>query len=326
MKAKQYLSSVDDGVTLLTPPKHRLFQWRRSANVVIINGRNGVTVIDSGGTSMGSLLTSVLGTLYGDIQSKVFCQHTHGHIDHIAGSSRVVNELNASIHASRGAAPFVKEQAPINMTRERPHMMVSFRELFSAPEWFVNGMMRLGMGKGRELQEVIHLEDDPDPGETGFRPISLPGHHAGHTGFFNNESGILVSGDMIDPRHKMKPVLTSPSSDWSGMKRAFETVAELEPSTVIPGHGEPIVGVEEVSSSVQKALMTLNDAMDHVLTFLDSAPATLAILSDKMIGMGLGPGRVFRNMFIHSILANLVQGGRISGSKDEKNKTIFAST
>ncbi|UCE11809.1 MAG: MBL fold metallo-hydrolase [Candidatus Thorarchaeota archaeon] len=326
MTIEQYLSQIDQGVILLTPPRQRFLQWRRSANIVIIDGSSGVTVIDSGGTSLGGLLTTTMKRLYGNKDSQVYCQHTHGHIDHIAGSSRIVKDLGGSIYASRDAVPYVLEQTPINMNRERPHMVVSFRELFSAPAWFVNGVIRLSMGKGRQLSDIHLLEDDPDPGETGFRPIPLPGHHIGHTGFFNDESGVLVAGDLIDPRHKMKPVLTSPSSKWSEMKNALETVVALQPKTIIPGHGDPIVGRAEVSSSVQRAVKTLDDSMDYVTEFIDSRPACLHDLSQSMIGMGIGPGTVFRNMFIHSILAELLRECRVSSHDEGRNKTVFTGS
>lgn len=242
----------------------------------------------------------------------------------MAGARKLQKTFDAEIWASEDAVPFVESQSAIYLEKEQESLIVSFRELFTAPSWFVRAAMWVGLGRSQSLSLVKPLDKSSNIGETGFYPVELPGHHHGHLGFYNEEESILIVGDLIDPRHKMKPILTAPSSEFAGMNTSLETVLQIAPEKLLPGHGEPILGEESIQIAIRQAQDTMHAAHDRVIEILESEPSTLPELSNLLLRMGLGPGDVFRRMFIHSILRHLVDTGKVSMQQSSRGKTVFS--
>ncbi len=317
----EHLSEICKDVLVYIAPRARFASWRRSGNVVFLLGE-GVTLIDSGGNAATHHLLQIMSRIEKQRPQAVHCAHTHGHIDHIAGDSALVDRFQTEIWASAEAIPFVEAQTPILVEREQSHMIVSFRELFSAPQFLVKGIMRLTMGRSHTIDSVREFQDGPM--ETGFHPLELPGHHPGHVGFLRREDGILIAGDLLDPRHRMKPGLTAPSSDFKSMRETLEAVLELSPRLLILGHGNPLIGKETVSWALEQSLEILDRAERSVIECLDSMSMCLEELSSELRRLGLGPGDVFRRMFIHSVLRYLLAEDHISTRVTEKGKTEFS--
>jgi glyoxylase-like metal-dependent hydrolase (beta-lactamase superfamily II) len=318
------LTEISNGVLLFVPPPDRIAGWRRSGNVIILNKSHDLYIIDSGGPSVRNQLLTIVNSLLSNNGKPVHCIHTHGHIDHMAGARELRENFNADIWASEVAIPFVESQAPINIEMEREFLIVSFREIFTAPIWFVKAAMWVALGRTNSISSVKPLDKSSNIGETGFHLVELPGHHLGHIGAYNEDESILIAGDLIDPRHKMKPILTAPSSDFIEMRTSLETVLQIAPDILLPGHGEPIIGEEEVQSAILKAQETMQAAHNKVIEVLESKPSTLPELSNLLLRMGLGPGDVFRRMFIHSILRHLVSIEKVSKQQSSRGKTIFS--
>jgi len=318
------LTEISNGVLLFVPPPDRIAGWRRSGNVIILNKSDDLYIIDSGGPSVRNDLLKIVNNLLSNNNRPVHCIQTHGHIDHMAGARELQENFNADIWASEEAIPFVESQAPMHIEMERESLIVSFRELFTAPSWFVKAAMWVALGRTHSISSVKPLDKSSNIGETGFHPVELPGHHHGHIGFYNEDESILIAGDLIDPRHRMKPILTAPSSDFAGMKRSLKTVHQIAPEILLPGHGEPIIGEETIQTAILKAQETIQGAHDKVIDVLETESSTLPELSHFLLRMGLGPGGVFRRMFIHSILRHLVGTGRVSIQKSSWRKTVFS--
>ena len=317
------LSEIFDGIHLFVPPPDRIAGWRRSANVVLLESERALFLIDTGGPSVRKQLTEIVKEFIQDGEIPVHCVHTHGHIDHMAGALSMKEAFGAEIWAAHEAIPFVEKQSPIFLERERESLVVPFRDLFTAPSWFVIAAMRVALGRTRSLSSVGVIDDVPGFLSTGFRPVELPGHHHGHTGFFNIENGILIAGDLIDPRHRMKPILTSPSSNYQMMKESLESVQKLGPTMLIPGHGIPITGEEEIQSAIEKSLLTLGEALEAVTLILEEKACSLPDLSSRLTRKGLGPNDVFRRMFIHSILRHLIEMKRVN-KQTGRGKVLFS--
>ncbi|MFW9846439.1 MAG: MBL fold metallo-hydrolase [Candidatus Thorarchaeota archaeon] len=317
------LSEITKGVSFFQPPPDRIAGWRRSANIVMLDGNREIFLIDTGGPSIRKQLVGIVRNQLEGPRDQIHCVHTHGHIDHIAGTPVLKDHLSAESWAAENAIPFVEKQSPIFFERERESIVVFLHELFTAPSWFVRAAMRVTLGKTKPLDSVRNILDMPTLKETGFIPISLPGHHAGHTGFLNKENGILIGGDLIDPRHRMKPLLTAPSSDFQMMKESLEKLRGLGVTILLPGHGNPIAGEEKVQAALDQALQTLSNAREAVISILETLPTSLPDLSSQLIRLGLGPGDVFRRMFIHCILRHLMESGKV-GKQQTRRKTVFS--
>lgn len=321
----RFLTKIGEQVIVFKPPPERAFHWRRSGNIILVKGSRGISLFDSGGVSSKHQLLSLLEDEISSPNLPIHCLHTHGHIDHIGGDHLLIEKFNAQIWASQEAIPFIIQQSPLFLKLEKPHMIVNFKELFTAPAWFVKGIIRLTMGRNRPVSNVKVLEPKSDPTETNFFPIDTPGHHAGHVGFYNPDSEVFISGDILDPRYGMKPLLSSPSSNFDLLKDTIGTMLEYSIKVLIPGHGSPIIGYENVQQGLKSALDILDHSLENVTDSLYDNTLTLEELSLKMRGMGLGPGDVFRRMFIHSVLKKFLFENKISSKLGKKNRTMFSS-
>lgn len=318
------LLEISKGVLLFIPPPDRVAGWRRSGNIIILNNSDNLIIIDSGGPSVRNQLVIIVNNLLTGNKRPVHCILTHGHIDHIAGAGELQKNFSATIWASKDAAPFVESQSPMNMELEQESIVVNFRELFTAPSWFVRAAMRIALGRTHVLSSVKLIFDSSEIYQSGFRSIDLPGHHHGHLGFYNKDNRILMVGDLLDPRHKMKPILTAPSSDFAGMQVSLERVLQIAPEIMIPGHGDPIFGKKTIETAIRSAQEIMKAAHDGVIEALEESKLSISELSKQLQRMGLGPGDVFRRMFIHSVLRYLINTGKVSKYKSSSRKTIFS--
>lgn len=103
--------------------------------------------------------------------------------------------------------------------------------------------------------------DGSVPGLPEWTAIACPGHSPGHTAFYRNGDGILISGDALLTvdlgslwgvlRWAVGPrtVVLSPPPCWLNLDdRAAQAsaadLAALRPKVIAPGHGRPLAGAE----------------------------------------------------------------------------------
>jgi glyoxylase-like metal-dependent hydrolase (beta-lactamase superfamily II) len=106
---------------------------------------------------------------------------------------------------------------------------------------------------GSNAQEI---PQEDLPGLPGWRVINTPGHSPGHISFFREEDRTLIAGDAFVTTKQesftavllQKEEVNGPpmyyTSDWEQARRSVETLAALEPETVVTGHGTPMYGEE----------------------------------------------------------------------------------
>ncbi len=72
-------------------------------------------------------------------------------------------------------------------------------------------------------------------GNKTFRLFPLPGHTADNIGVFLEEDEVLITGDAV----MSIPIIAD--GDWEQEIRTLEFIKEMEPDTVVQGHGEVIL-------------------------------------------------------------------------------------
>ncbi len=76
----------------------------------------------------------------------------------------------------------------------------------------------------------------------GFRVLHTPGHSAGSICLYNEEKGILFSGDLV---RNEKGILEGPPEEFTpdtrSACRSLERVAALDFDVLLPGHGDVIL-------------------------------------------------------------------------------------
>ena len=307
-------TQISEELFILEPDLSSLFRLKianSSSNLVLLKKNNEFAVFDSSGVSSRKQVIQFCKKLGIRKNSIINCYLTHGHIDHCGNITQLMRDFKVQIWAPEKAMRFVVSQLPIILDYEKKFLIAPFRDVFTGPEWFVKVISRFLIGKGKSIHTTEINVISSSTNFEDYRPIPLPGHHIGHTGYFNESESILIMGDLFDPRYGMKPVLTSPSSDFLAMKESLELVSSLQPEIIVPGHGKPLVDQEHSMNAILKALETMNEVENLLLTTLENEPRTLPQLSTDLIGFGLGPGDVMRRLFIHSLLRYLLAENKI---------------
>lgn len=181
---------------------------------------------------------------------------THAHEDH-CGNNDVVAELtSAKIMAHRDAIPEVRFPSPKAWYR---------RFLFGAAR-------------------PVDVHSLPKRLKTRFREfevLDLPGHCPGHIGLFECAQRWLFSGDLF-----VSADLDSQLNDASGpvWVESIEKALEKEPSVLFDGHGQIVVGRDQVRTILEAKLAFLRALQREVEAQVQRGPATIEEVTRAVFG------------------------------------------
>jgi glyoxylase-like metal-dependent hydrolase (beta-lactamase superfamily II) len=114
-------------------------------------------------------------------------------------------------------------------------------------------------------------DDGIIPSLPRWRVIHTPGHTAGHVSLFRDSDRVLIAGDAFCTTKQesfFKVALQTPelhgppayfTTDWDAARDSVRRLAQLQPATVVPGHGRPMAG-----PSVASALQQLAERFDVI--------------------------------------------------------------
>lgn len=141
---------------------------------------------------------------------------THGHWDHIAGLSQVVEAFQVPV----AVHPLVVER----LSRPSRDLPVTIEPM--------------------EPDERLNEGDQVTVGALTFTVMHLPGHDEGHIVLYAAAEQVVLGGDVLFPNGHGRTDL--PGSDQSTMDRSLARLAALpDDVTVYPGHGLPTtIGAE----------------------------------------------------------------------------------
>jgi len=253
------------------PPQVRVFvrDWL-SSNNILLKGRDGHVLIDSGYARHAPLTLALLAHALGDAPLARLV-NTHCHSDHMGG--------NAAIKA-RYACPIA---VPIGEARriaawDEDALWLAYTDQ-EAPRF--------------ASEETIHPGETRAWGDLEWRALAAPGHDMGALVFFNDEHRILVSGDALweNGYGLVMPKEIDPGA-LPATRTTLEMLARLNARVVIPGHGEPFTGVAgalerafaRTAAFEADSLRVARHALKVLLTFalLDRRRLTLAELPAYM--------------------------------------------
>ncbi|HEV8256680.1 MAG TPA: MBL fold metallo-hydrolase [Casimicrobiaceae bacterium] len=238
------------------PPQVRVFvrDWL-SSNNILLNGREGHVLIDSGYGRHAPLTLALLATPQGlGAAPLARLVNTHCHSDHMGGNAAIKAHYDCPIALPDGEAPLIDA-------------------------WDENTLLLAYVDQRADrfaYDEVIRAGETHVWGDLEWQALAAPGHDMGALVFFNPEHRILVSGDalwangygFVMPREIDARALPA-------TRATLEMLAALDVRVVIPGHGEPFA---DVGAALERAfarttafeadsLRVARHALKVVLTF-----------------------------------------------------------
>jgi len=198
----------------------------RSVQFYVLRGSTGLCLIDGGFVGGVEAMWRELdrvGWSEWPIEAVLL---THGHLDHALNLKRLQQEFGAWIAAPRADAAHI----------QGTYRYQGLARICGALEWAGRALLHY------EPCQPHHwlVEGDEFPVLGGLRAVALPGHTAGHTGFYSPSRKLFFTGDLFAdfrccPRLPPRILNTSPSE----LRRSVARVLEMDLDGILPNHGRP---------------------------------------------------------------------------------------
>jgi glyoxylase-like metal-dependent hydrolase (beta-lactamase superfamily II) len=213
-----------------------------NVNWYVVEGEDGLTIVDAGVPASWESLQAVLGELgreRGEIRALVL---THAHFDHLGIAERLRSEWQIPVHVHENDVPLARK--PLQYTHERARSRYVLGRPKALP--YVLGFLRARAfwpPPVRELQRYSETAELPVPGAP--RVVFTPGHTLGHCALHFPDRDAVIAGDalvMLDP-YTGKPgprlVARAATADGERALRSLDALAATGAGTVLSGHGKP---------------------------------------------------------------------------------------
>jgi glyoxylase-like metal-dependent hydrolase (beta-lactamase superfamily II) len=108
------------------------------------------------------------------------------------------------------------------------------------------------------------------PGMPGWAWLHTPGHSPGHVSFWRSDDRMLIAGDafVTTRQESVYHALTQETElhgppmyytpDWAGAQASVESLAALNPATVVTGHGRAMQG-EQMRAALRTLAVRFQD-------------------------------------------------------------------
>ncbi len=200
------------------------------ANAYLIEGDDGLTLIDAGYPDKEAAVFEAIRGLGRSLDQLKHLILTHGHPDHIGSAARIVRQTGARTYMHPFDIPIAESGGP-------------FRPMRAAPGVLRRVLCKLLYHPDKRLEPVA-IDQPLIPGEIlpiagGFDVIHTPGHCAGQVALLWRPGRMLFAGDVgMNIMGLGDPVGFENLEEGRASQRK---VASLSFDAAGFGHGEPIV-------------------------------------------------------------------------------------
>ncbi len=251
---------------------------------------------------------------------------THMHLDHIglAHQVREASRPQMLIGKLDGERSAHAAQQPEDESEYRQQLLTTA----GAPGELADA---LAAAVGRRAAESPFVSPDvllpmlsaPLPDVPGWISVWTPGHTAGHVGLFREEDRVFIGGDAVLPRVTATIGVNRQRKDpVADFLRTLDTLSELAPSIILPGHGDPI---EQPQDRIAELRAETQEETARIAALLEADPVTAWQLSLlRYPGRDLPPPLWFlalRETLAH--LEHLVLAGRITRACDSTGVHLY---
>lgn len=211
-------------------PVHLIAGLGYDSNIYLITGDDPFLVDTGTGMHTRKVVERITELLSGSKLDRIVL--THRHFDHIGGTAEVASIFGAKVFAHEIDAPSI-EQGDGRST---------------AADMF---------GCKLKDQKIEHLKDGDmiSTGQCDFKVVHTPGHTSGSICLFNDEGGILISGDTVFVGGVGRWDL--PTGNHEELVGSVKTLLSMKPKDIYPGHGG--YGQGNATDIVKEALQMLGE-------------------------------------------------------------------
>jgi glyoxylase-like metal-dependent hydrolase (beta-lactamase superfamily II) len=227
---------------------------RTQTVVYFVRSGSSWVLIDAGWANDASRIERAAEALFGAGSQPAAILLTHCHPDHAGAALRLARVWDCGVYMHPDELPIA--------TGDFAAMQACAGPL---DRWVVLPLLR-AMGRrrreaalGRSSLGAVARTFEPGsgvPGLPGWECIPTPGHTPGHVSYFRPADRVLITGDALVTLKVnswsglllQRPGLSGPPwyTTWSraATKQSIARLAQLEPTLLAGGHGEPMTGTD----------------------------------------------------------------------------------
>ncbi len=204
----------------IAPGVHQVEGTGPWANVFVVAGENGLSVVDSGMPGYAAAIVRY-------VEKRGYTAHdvthilvTHGDIDHVGSLAALKERTGAQVVAHRAEVDIVAGRA-----RRQPQQRW-LRPLFRV------------VNRYRPVRVDRAVEDGDTVG--GWRVIHAPGHSPGSVCYYDPDRRLILVGDVLMNLPRLRRPLAPFTVDPAESVRSIRRIARLDFEVCGFGHGPPL--------------------------------------------------------------------------------------
>jgi len=202
-----------------------------SSNCYLIEGNDGLSLIDTGGTNNAERIVRAINQAGYDLHSLKRILISHAHSDHYGSLAEMQQRTGAEVWAHELDAPVIEGHKEHDVVAEDDCNAIDRLLLKMSPSDVSSCTVHRKLRAAQAIPEVLE----------GLEVIHLPGHTVGQIGFWLPRESLLIGGDVM---MNIMGRLTQPfrvfTPDTAESKKSIVKASNLQLNTLALGHG-PVI-------------------------------------------------------------------------------------
>lgn len=260
--------SLPEGLTIIEPP---VYNWPYSTAIFAVRDERGFTLIEvgCGGPEAVGHTLSALPEHGIKLQSVHTILVSHAHPDHFGA-------INKVLEAAPGAEVVLHErEVEAAKSLEGLYRNFDFHlaekytgsagpQLDSVIDTFKFNIFKKDCRAGSRAPHRAAADGEvAEAGAMKLRWVLTPGHSPGHIAFYDEVSGVLLSGDLVGKT----PAWYAPTAGGvTGYLASLDTVSALEPALLLPSHSPPVADPQAAISAARDSLLKRDERILDLLS------------------------------------------------------------